>query len=158
MRQMQITNPSMLRMLYDLFSKKPCYMLHSMSLHHQLVNAMNAQLCQVQKDLALFKDWDLMLKSSSVELMSDATLSSEFTKCTAFTCNMLQVATVVNIHIYIYMVCVCVCVCVCMHVYTWLIYMKRDMSDLVISSNQTVLFITYHVHKSAHKSYNIYLN
>jgi len=47
-------------MLYDLFSivqqESPTYMLHGMSLHHQLVNAMNALLCQVKKDLALFKE------------------------------------------------------------------------------------------------------
>jgi len=102
MRQVQIKNPSMLSVLYDLFSivlqESSCYMLRGMSLHRQLVNAMNELLCQVKKDLALFQDWDLRLKSSSVELMSDAKLSSEFTKCTAFMCNMLQVATVVNIH------------------------------------------------------------
>jgi bacterioferritin-associated ferredoxin len=72
-----------------------------MSQHHKLVNVMNALLCQVKKDVALFKDWDLRLKNSSAELMSDVTLSSEFTKCTAFAHSMLQVATVVNIHTYI---------------------------------------------------------
>jgi len=36
--------------------ESPCYMLRGMSLHHQLVNAMNALLCQVKKDLVLYKD------------------------------------------------------------------------------------------------------
>jgi len=60
MRQVQIKNPSMLSVLYDLFSivlqESSCYMLRGMSLHRQLVNAMNELLCQVKKDLALFKD------------------------------------------------------------------------------------------------------
>jgi len=61
MRQVQTKNTSMMNMLYDLFSivqqESPCHMLHGMSQHHKLVNAMNALLCQVEKDLALFKDW-----------------------------------------------------------------------------------------------------
>jgi hypothetical protein len=60
MREVKTKNPSMLSKLYDFFSivqqESPCHMLRGMSQHHKLVNVMNALLCQVKKDVALFKD------------------------------------------------------------------------------------------------------